>query len=223
MQCVESGKEFVSATGRITCSERKRKRKVRKRLDARAQESKMLTCAFCEKHFVRTAGGQLYCSMGCQKEAKERNRRLNVKKVLDKNGYLCFSTLRTSLSEYPTMDCPECDPMTNRMENDGVWIQTPEQRGQLQKQREQLRKSRRRQSGVVRRKKSDGHQGAATIRTSRLSLGLTQAQAGAVVGVSARTWRGWEAGVRVMPKGMWELWEIKTKREAEGIDNGKKC
>ena len=50
-----------------------------------------------------------------------------------------------------------------------------------------------------------------TIRTTRLSLGLTQAQAGAVVGASARTWRAWEAGARVMPESKWELFQIKTK------------
>ena len=50
-----------------------------------------------------------------------------------------------------------------------------------------------------------------TIRTTRLSLGLTQSQAGAVVGASARTWRAWEAGVRVMPASAWELFQIKAK------------
>ena len=49
------------------------------------------------------------------------------------------------------------------------------------------------------------------IRTTRLALGLTQAQAGAIVGATARTWRAWEAGVRVMPGSKWELWEIKTR------------
>lgn len=54
----------------------------------------------------------------------------------------------------------------------------------------------------------------ANIRASRLSLGLTQQQAGAMVGASARTWRAWEAGFRVMPGAKWELFLIKT-REAE--------
>lgn len=51
----------------------------------------------------------------------------------------------------------------------------------------------------------------ADIRASRLSLGLTQAQAGELVGVTDRAWRYWERGERVMPRGMWELWVIKTK------------
>ena len=49
------------------------------------------------------------------------------------------------------------------------------------------------------------------IRTTRLSLGLTQQQAGALVGASTRTWRSWEAGFRVMPGSKWELFTIKTR------------
>lgn len=56
----------------------------------------------------------------------------------------------------------------------------------------------------------------ADIRASRLSLGLTQAQAGELVGASARAWRAWEAGFRVMPGAKWELWEIKTKEGTGG-------
>ena len=51
----------------------------------------------------------------------------------------------------------------------------------------------------------------ADIRQSRRALGLTQAQAGALVGVTDRAWRYWERGERVMPKGMWELFNLKTK------------
>ena len=49
------------------------------------------------------------------------------------------------------------------------------------------------------------------IRTARISLGLTQQQAGALVGASTRTWRSWEAGYRVMPGSKWELFLIKTR------------
>ena len=49
------------------------------------------------------------------------------------------------------------------------------------------------------------------IRQSRLSLGLTQAQAGALVGVTDRAWRYWERGERVMPSSAWELFNLKTK------------
>ena len=55
-----------------------------------------------------------------------------------------------------------------------------------------------------------------TIRTTRLALGLTQQQAGALVGASARTWRAWEAGFRVMPGSKWELFLIKAKEIHQG-------
>lgn len=55
-----------------------------------------------------------------------------------------------------------------------------------------------------------------TIRQARLSLGLTQQQAGELVGASARTWRAWEAGFRVIPGAKWELWVIKTKDGKDG-------
>lgn len=51
----------------------------------------------------------------------------------------------------------------------------------------------------------------ADIRASRLSIGLTQQQAGELVGATRRTWQNWELGTRKMPKGMWELWTMKTK------------
>ena len=54
------------------------------------------------------------------------------------------------------------------------------------------------------------------IRQSRLALGLTQQQAGALVGASARTWRAWEAGFRVMPGSKWELFLIKAKEIHQG-------
>ena len=57
-----------------------------------------------------------------------------------------------------------------------------------------------------------------TIRASRLSLGLTQQQAGELVGASARAWRAWEAGFRVMPGSKWELFTIKTQEVKDGRD-----
>lgn len=56
----------------------------------------------------------------------------------------------------------------------------------------------------------------ADIRATRISLGLTQAQAGAMVGVTDRAWRAWEAGFRVMPGAKWELWVIKTREGKDG-------
>ena len=50
------------------------------------------------------------------------------------------------------------------------------------------------------------------IRESRLSIGLTQAQAGAIIGATRRTWQDWEAGRRNMPPAKWELFLLKTKK-----------
>lgn len=54
------------------------------------------------------------------------------------------------------------------------------------------------------------------IRTTRLALNLTQQQAGELIGATARAWRAWEAGFRVMPWSKWELWEIKTREMKDG-------
>jgi DNA-binding transcriptional regulator YiaG len=45
-----------------------------------------------------------------------------------------------------------------------------------------------------------------TIRICRKSLGLTQAQAGLLLGTGRRTWQDWEKGLYHMPIKKWELW-----------------
>ena len=49
------------------------------------------------------------------------------------------------------------------------------------------------------------------IRQARKAAGLTQAQAGELIGATRRAWQEWEAGRRNMPGAKWELWVIKTK------------
>lgn len=49
------------------------------------------------------------------------------------------------------------------------------------------------------------------IKAARAALGITQAQAGEVIGATRRTWQDWEAGRRNMPESKWELFQIKTK------------
>lgn len=56
----------------------------------------------------------------------------------------------------------------------------------------------------------------AAIRASRISLGLTQAQAGALVGVSDRAWRHWEAGRSKMRERLWEMFQEKAKEIHQG-------
>lgn len=51
-----------------------------------------------------------------------------------------------------------------------------------------------------------------TIRVARLGVGLTQREAGAMVGApSARTWQDWERGIRKMPRAKWELFLLKSR------------
>lgn len=51
----------------------------------------------------------------------------------------------------------------------------------------------------------------ADIRAARIASGLTQEQAGAMIGASRRTWQNWELGTRNMPTAKWELFQIKAK------------
>lgn len=55
------------------------------------------------------------------------------------------------------------------------------------------------------------------IREARHRAGLTQEQAGAVIGASRRTWQNWENGTRNMPGAKWELFQIKTQGENMSI------
>jgi putative transcriptional regulator len=48
----------------------------------------------------------------------------------------------------------------------------------------------------------------AEIRASRERAGLTQTQAGAVIGAALRTWQDWESGARNMPAAKWRLWQL---------------
>lgn len=51
----------------------------------------------------------------------------------------------------------------------------------------------------------------ADVRAARIAAGLTQTQAGALVHAACRTWQQWEAGDRPMHKGLWELFQRKTR------------
>jgi len=48
-----------------------------------------------------------------------------------------------------------------------------------------------------------------SIRQMRVAAGLTQEQAGALVGVARRTWQDWERGQRRMQPGLFELFNLK--------------
>ena len=48
------------------------------------------------------------------------------------------------------------------------------------------------------------------LKASRITSGLTQTEAGALVGAALRTWQSWEAGDRRMPEAKWELFCLKV-------------
>lgn len=56
------------------------------------------------------------------------------------------------------------------------------------------------------------------IRNLRKAASLTQAQAGALLHTSWRTWQDWERGERSMHPAFWELATIKLKRRLASRD-----
>lgn len=52
----------------------------------------------------------------------------------------------------------------------------------------------------------------AAIRSARATSGLTQAEAAQMVFVSLVTWARWEAGTCPMPRGLFDLFLIKTNQ-----------
>lgn len=55
---------------------------------------------------------------------------------------------------------------------------------------------------------------ARIIRKTRLDVGLSRAQAAALIGKSVRSWEKWEEGSRPMDAAYWELFLFKLKEVA---------
>jgi putative transcriptional regulator len=51
------------------------------------------------------------------------------------------------------------------------------------------------------------------IIAARHAAKLTQTEAATLVHSKLRAWQRWEAGDRIMPAAVWELFQIKTKRK----------
>ena len=88
------------------------------------------TCAVCGKAFRSRHIAQKTCgAKDCINEHKSRTETTRLRRIATHEPdtfYIDFSQLHTMNAEFPTMDCPECDPLTNRDFN-GVWIETHEQ------------------------------------------------------------------------------------------------
>lgn len=54
----------------------------------------------------------------------------------------------------------------------------------------------------------------AQIKEARVTAGLSQSEAAALIFSKLRTWQDWEAGKAKMHPGLWELFQLKTRREA---------
>lgn len=76
-------------------------------------------CKQCGDEFKATPGEKKeFCTKACKKEWTDAQDAAKRAAAVD-----CpFSWMTTRSNEYPRLDCPECDPMTNRMHNDGLWV-----------------------------------------------------------------------------------------------------
>lgn len=144
--CVICGAEFMrqcnkglSATQTCgqKCADDLRKRNIAKTI---------IECACCGKPTPKRGATGKYC-INCSTRMK-RKRNLEAQKVrqteqkeikiAEKRKAIVESepidvcAMQTLISEYPTMDCPECDPMSNRMDN-GVWFEVVERKTKTRK------------------------------------------------------------------------------------------
>ena len=79
-------------------------------------------CRFCRTEFqTRLNSGRVFCSDECRENWKDEQRLMANAEHME-----CpFQSMHTMVHGISSWDCPEMDPMTNRMEA-GVWIETNE-------------------------------------------------------------------------------------------------
>ncbi len=131
--CEACGKEFTryvnsyaTRTCSIECSHRLRKRTEAARLAQTAPRK----CVICDKEYRSSNKQQMTCGkrkcINAYNTLHQRNRRHEQRISAYSEPFdIDFSSLHTLSAEFPTMDCTECDPLTNRDFN-GVWIETHE-------------------------------------------------------------------------------------------------
>ena len=80
------------------------------------------SCRYCRTEFETTPNsGRVFCTTECRENWNDEQRLISKREPLD-----CpFSAMQTMVPGMPSWDCPEMDPLTNRMEA-GVWIETNE-------------------------------------------------------------------------------------------------
>ena len=114
----------------------------RERSSAREKLKTPRTCEWCGKEFMPAVWSQLTCgSKSCQykqkkkAEAKRKSGETRDYQLIQEyampdpwkpytdDRQNVWPALSTTITGYTSFDCPECDPMTNRMETEGVWFE----------------------------------------------------------------------------------------------------
>jgi hypothetical protein len=75
------------------------------------QEKKKAVCVVCGA--PTGAQKKRFCSMRCMRELCQQTAP-NPAGQAKEDGWLSFAHLQSFVDEFPSLDCPECDPMTNR-------------------------------------------------------------------------------------------------------------
>lgn len=129
-QCVQCGTEFVSHSGKLTCSDKCRKARKRNQ-DIRCKSGKGVigtknTCQCCGKEFVMRAPGQKFCSDKCQNRQRVLSGADKIKNI-PATCIVCgkeFLTARSSMAKTCGKECASIY-RTSRMKessaNDASW------------------------------------------------------------------------------------------------------
>ena len=93
------------------------------------KEKKQIKCTVCGKRFRSYNPAQKTCGdRDCINLLNSRTETTRLRRIATHEPDtfdIDFASLHTMNAEFPTMDCPECDPLTNR-DFTGVWIETNE-------------------------------------------------------------------------------------------------
>lgn len=139
MQCVMCGKPYERNSGTQKycspgCAREAKRIRERARFD---KKNLRRICVICGAKFTtprQTAA--ITCGPDCANEARRKAATSNSRRYTVRSGLLGRPWVPDGqdwFTRSPIRNTPQYDPMTNRMECEGVWIQTPEQREQLRK------------------------------------------------------------------------------------------
>lgn len=100
----------------------------RRSINGKATVDTEAVCSVCGEIFTRKAGSvRATCSPECQAEASSlaqigRSQKEKTDNRPKPDSFACqWDKMKTEDMEYPRMDCPQNDPLTNRCEP-GVWV-----------------------------------------------------------------------------------------------------